>query len=186
MAHDYSMFEMAFDDDAAGLAAAIANGRDPNETHPIAGHSVLQMATSADAMLAMRALLEAGADPNLRFTWRSMMSDAVNINRVALHSARCADAVDILCAAGADIDAADGEGWTLLSIATRHAMFELVDHLLAVGASRALRGAVLSRHQSLEGLCASELDFWRSLPPESKILERIGMQEQMALRLAAG
>lgn len=184
-APDYSRFEMAFDNDAAGLAAAIAAGVDPEESHPQSGMTLLAMTRQSGRLDAMRVLLHAGADPNRRYTWRSMMSKAVREGEVALHFADPA-AVRLLHAAGADLDAANMQGWTALAYAVSHGELDLVSCLLTLGASRALAGPLANKHPTLEALCASELEFLRGLEavPNPKLVERIAAQERVQARLA--
>jgi ankyrin repeat protein len=183
--HDYTLFDLALSNDAAGLGAALAAGADPEESHPQSGMTLLAAAQQANAHEAMRVLLAAGADPNRRYTWRSRMSEAIRVDEVALHFADPA-AIRLLHDAGAELDAANTQGWTALAYAVSHGELETVECLLSLGASRALGGPVAQKHPTLEALCASELAFLRGLEavPNPKLAARIATQEQVQVRLA--
>ena len=172
--------------DATGVRALIAAGADTEVPAALSGNTALGLACEADAVDAVRELLAAGADPNARYTWRSRMSPARCVDRVALHVTGRVDVIHMLHAAGAELDAADATGWTALAHAVSHGDLALVDCLLSLGASRALAGPLAKKHGTLEALCASELVFLRGLEavPNPKLAARIAAQEQVQARLA--
>ena len=83
---------------------------------------------------AVRALLEAGADPDATY------GDGTTALHWAAHRDSHAMATDLL-AAGADVDAADDHGVTPLALASLNGSLSIVDTLLAAGAdANAARG----------------------------------------------
>ena len=146
------LFKFAFKNDVEGVESVLASGIGPDVKHPKAGHTPLQVACEAGADAAASVLLRAGANPNLRFTKVSLVSGAEYANRVALMYASSPSTIQILLQAGADIDAADKDGWTPLSIAAENGNLEAVKALLQNGARRELFGAVLKKYGSFGAL----------------------------------
>lgn len=167
-----SLFELAFRNDGSGIRAAVASGADPAATEPSGGHTPLQVASAASALDAASALIEAGACPNQRFAKQSVVSGRVRVGQVALMYARNKELVLLLARAGADLDAADGDGWTALAIAVENCDSDVVQTLLSLGASPELKGGVLAQYGSLSGLCKDKLHHLnqlRKLEKSSKI-----------------
>lgn len=157
------LFSLVFKDDVDGVRAELVQGADPNATHPLAGHTLLQVACEANAERSASVLLEAGADPNRRFTKKSLVSGAQYENRVALMYARSGGLIRKLVDAGANVDAADSEGWTALSLAVRDGDFEATKALMDCGASKELRGAVLEKFGNMCALSDERGDYLRFL-----------------------
>ncbi len=126
------LFEAAALNRADRVRELIAAGVDPNG--PAAdGMGALHLAAFFNAPDVVRLLLEAGADVN---------RVADNTTRVRpLHSAlagRSAQIVEMLVRGGADVDARQQAGWTALQAAAKNGLLDVVDLLLAAGASRHL------------------------------------------------
>jgi ankyrin repeat protein len=131
-----TLFELAFRNDAVGLESAITSGADPNSHHPESGHTPLKVACVAGSEAAVQKLIDCGADPNNRFTWRSRVDDRVLSGRTALMYANDVDIARRLIDAGADVNASDTLGWTPLAIAAESGNARLVEYLVAAGADR--------------------------------------------------
>jgi ankyrin repeat protein len=160
MSPDYnSFFNLVFRNDGLGVRQALLDGADPNFEHPIAGHTPLQIACEGNAEAAAIALLQGGANPNQRFTKSSLVTGAVYKDRVALMYAKSEPLIRILVGAGADVNLADSEGWTSLSLAAQGGFPEVFEILLSHGANKDLQGEVLEKYGSLSGLVDDRVEF---------------------------
>ncbi|HUQ39136.1 MAG TPA: ankyrin repeat domain-containing protein [Acidimicrobiales bacterium] len=126
---DMDQFEAAAIGNADRLAELL--DRDPAAKDRFApdGFTALQLAAFFGRVDATQVLLDHGADPS---------PVARNDMKVqALHSAtagRHHEVVELLLAAGADVNARQQGGWTPLMQAAHHGDMELVDMMLAYGA----------------------------------------------------
>jgi hypothetical protein len=125
--------------DVPTVSALLAQGADPNWTHPYVGHSPLYNACVTDTAPMVKALLEQGAEPNLRLNYRSPVDGRTETGVVALMYARSADVVRTLISGGADVAAADSDGVTSLIKAAHCGNEHVVRALLDAGASPDLR-----------------------------------------------
>jgi ankyrin repeat protein len=159
-----SLFEaMLWDCGAEAIPELVRKGADLSYCEPITGRTALYAATIADRVRAVEALLQHGADPNQRFTFRSPVDGRSEADRVALHYASSAGAAAALIRAGADVNAADVTGTTPLMCAAFHGQASVVRALLAAGA------APLARQQKRRGrkaqtareLAESKVEFFR-------------------------
>src|SRR5262245_53169821 len=101
------VFIAAAKDDRRELRRLVDLGIDPNTIDKADGRSLLCVATNCGSIAALQELLRRGADPNLRFGYRSRVSGQVESNVTALMYATSADAAKTLIDAGADVNAAD-------------------------------------------------------------------------------
>jgi ankyrin repeat protein len=114
--------------DAAEVASLLASGEAPNER--IAGTTPLAVAARDGRADLVKALLGAGADPNLTGTAPPFGGSPLMLAAALGH----ADAVGLLLAFGADADAADADGFTPLHLAASRAKSGVVKALLDAGA----------------------------------------------------
>jgi ankyrin repeat protein len=160
----HSLFEAAlWDSGAAAITELVRKGADLSYCDPNTGRTALFAATMSDRARIVEALLQNGADPNQRFTYRSPVDGRIEADRVALHYAHSADTAAALIRAGADVNATDATGTTPLMRAAFHGHTAIVRALLAAGASP------LARQQKRRGrkshtareLAESKVEFWR-------------------------
>ena len=109
-----ALFRAAGTGDVGRVRELLAAGADANSVDPLYGHTALYAACFADQEMTVRALLEGGADPNLRFTYLSPVDGRREGNVVALMYAHSVPVVAALLEAGADVNATDDEGSTPL------------------------------------------------------------------------
>jgi ankyrin repeat protein len=114
-------------------------GCDPNMAHPQYGNTPLSGACFTNRVEVVRRLLQRGADPNLRITYRSPVDGRVEKGVVALMFARSLEAVTVLLEGGADPNIQADEGVTPLMRAVLAAPPAAVDALLAAGANAQVR-----------------------------------------------
>ena len=91
--------------------------------------------TEFNRVQTVQALLQHGASPNQRITFRSPVVGRVEADRIALHYVSSAEAAAALISAGADVNAADVAGTTPLMCAAFHGHTAVVRALVAAGAS---------------------------------------------------
>ena len=141
-----SLFEaMLWDCGAEAVPELVAKGADLSYCHPSTGKTALYAATINDRVRAIQALLQHGADPNQRFTYRSPVDGRVEADRIALHYAASAEAAAVFIKAGAKVNAADANATTPLMCAAFHGHTAVVRSLLEAGAYP------LSRQQKRRG-----------------------------------
>jgi ankyrin repeat protein len=177
---DFKLFELAGSNEAGDLKESLRSGHNPNAIHTLFGNTLLKVACECDAIDSIRVLLEAGADPNLRFTFTSPISGAVLSDRVALMYAKSAQSVNLLHSHGAEINVADGEGWTPLAIAVDGVRIDAVAALLALGASRSLSGRISKDFTDVQELCDDRLKMLTAFGDPRKAAPMI--QDLKALR----
>lgn len=159
-----SLFEaMLWDCGAEAIPELVRKGADLSYCDPYTGRTALYAATMCDRVRAVEALLQHGADPNQRFTYRSPVDGRSEADRVAIHYASSAAAADVLIRAGADVSVVDAAGTTPLMCAAFHGHTPVVKVLLAAGASplarqRKRRGR--KAHTARE-LAESKIEFFR-------------------------
>ncbi len=145
-------------DDPAGIARAVREGvfvdcRDGQ------GMTALMLAVRAGAAGAVEALLQAGANPNLRTS-----SDETPL-LMAIHTGRAglaARSLTLILKAGADVKQPDNYGWTPLFFAAAGGHGEAVRTLLAAGAD--------ARRTLPDGRTVADLG--RSYPEVSEALQK--------------
>ena len=156
MNHD--IYQLAYSNDAAGIRAALAHGANPNEPHPRAGTLPLQLACQANALDALRELLECGANADAVFTFASRVSERVIEGRTALMSVQSCVAARMLLKAGADVNRVDSMGWSAVAHAAHGANVDVVELLLSEGADALVKlwydGKELSLLEFVEYRCA--------------------------------
>ena len=154
---------MLWDSGAEAVPELVRKGADLSYCDPNMGRTALYAATIANRPRAVEALLQHGANPNQRFTYRSPVDGRIEADRVALHYAHSVEVAAALIKAGADVNAADVAGTTPLMRAAFHGHIAVVRALLAAGASS------LARQQKRRGrkshtareLAESKVEFWR-------------------------
>jgi len=162
-----SLSRAVFDDDAAEVRRLVKSGMS-FDAHPRHGNTHLRTACQRDALRALQALLELGADPNERITYKSPVDKRVEERFTPLMYVASVAAAEILIEHGADVNATSATG---LSALMRHAHFgcaEIVEALLRHGADVTLRQHKRRRRKALSALEMAEasLSFWLSLPKE--------------------
>jgi ankyrin repeat protein len=135
-----SLFEaMLWDCGAEAVPELIRKGADLSYCDPYMGRTALYAATIANRPKAVKALLQHGANPNQRFTYRSPVDGRIEAERVALHYAHSLEVAESLIEAGADVNAEDVAGTTPLMCAAFHGHTSVAKALLAAGASPTVR-----------------------------------------------
>lgn len=164
--HDESLAHAVFAKSLASMRSSISNGANPNLTDA-SGTSMLARA-SADCPELIEVLIEAGADPNGRFTFRSRVDKTVRGGQVALMSAGSEDAVRVLVRHGADLNAQDVSGNTPLMWAVIWENEEVVRTLLALGADKLITRAARPKRQSFTALeiAKEQLDGYLAADPK--------------------
>jgi ankyrin repeat protein len=175
--NNQSLFALAYDNDAVQIKKELALGRDPNEVHPLSGHTPLQAACQEDALQAMAALLEAGAQPNLVLNMTSRVSGMTQSGRVALMYAYSADAVSLLSQHGAVLDHVDDNGWTALALAVDGGRFDVAKRLIELGASQSIGGRVAKEYGDLRSLCISRIAFFKKNGDPQRAAPMLGRLE---------
>lgn len=159
-----SLFEaMLWDCGAEAIPELVRKGADLSYCDPHLGRTALYAATITNRVRTVEALLQHGARPNQRFTYRSPVDGRVEADRVALHYASSPEVAAALIRAGADVSAADAVGTTPLMRAAFHGHTGVVRALLDAGASP------LARQQKRRGrkahtareLAESKIEFFR-------------------------
>jgi ankyrin repeat protein len=117
----------------------IRKGAKLDYTDPNNGRTFLYAAVRANRIRAVQSLLQNGADPSQRFTYRSPVDGGIEADRVALHYASSPEMVAVLLAAGTDVNAIDAIGTTPLMCAAFHGYLPVVEALLAAGANALAR-----------------------------------------------
>jgi len=131
-----SLFEaMLWDCGAEAVPELVRKGTDLSYCDPRTGRTALYAATITDHVRVIEALLQHGADPNQRFTYRSPVDGRVEADRIALHYAASVEVAAAFIRAGADVNARDALGTTPLMVAAFHGHTDVVRALLAAGAS---------------------------------------------------
>ena len=129
------LFKAAHDNDLEAINLAIGvEQQDVNAQHPRAGTIPLQLACQADAIDAVRLLLALGADASRVYTHVSRVDGRVFRDRFPLLYVQSAAVARVLLDAGADINAADGNGETVLASAVLRGNIDLCRFLLEQGA----------------------------------------------------
>lgn len=164
---DEVLFKAVFDKSPAAAKSAIAKGASPNLTDG-SGTSMLARA-AADCPKMIGVLIDCGADPNGRFTFRSRMTQTVRTGQVPLMSANSAEAVRILVERGANLDAQDASGNTALMWAARWGTEDVVKALLAAGADKTIRRRETPKRRALTAseIAREELDYYAAAAPKS-------------------
>jgi ankyrin repeat protein len=135
-----SLFEaVLWDSGAEAIPELVRKGANLDYADPNTGRTALYAATVANRVRAVTALLQHGANPDQRFTYRSPVDGRMEVNRVALHYASSADTASALIRAGADVNAADANGLSPLMCAAFHGHIPVVKALLSAGALSAAR-----------------------------------------------
>lgn len=133
-----SAFSYAAKNDGRSLQRAIEAGVSPNALHPKSGTLLLQIACQFDALDCVRALLDMGADPSMRFTRVSRVDGRVFKDHVPLMYAENVETTKLLIEAGAEIEARDEKQWTPLVYAVNAGDVDRVRYLLGCGANPAI------------------------------------------------
>lgn len=129
------LFDAAYKNEVEKIRVAIGEGADPNAQHPRSGTIPLQLACQANALDAIRVLLDLGAKPGLRFTRVSRVDGRVFANHVPLMYVESDQAAKLLVDAGADIDPRDELDWTPMARSAFAGNVDVVRYFLGVGAS---------------------------------------------------
>jgi ankyrin repeat protein len=164
------LFEAAlWDCGAEAIPDLVKAGADPNCEEASTGRTPLYVACMGDRVRVIEALLRHGADPSKRFNYRSPVDGRVEADAFAILYASSPQAVSALVNAGAEVDATDANGTTALMRAAFNGKVEVVQALLAAGASPFLRTHKRPRHKarSARELAESKVDFWRKHTDES-------------------
>ncbi len=163
-----NLFKAVFEDNAEDVRRLIEAGV-PVCANPDHGNTLLRSACQANALLAMRVLLEKGVDPNERLTYRSPVDGRLEENYTALMYASTAASVNLLVSFGADINAVSATGLSALMRFARFGADEAVEALLKHGADVTLRQNARAGKKALTALeiCREKLAFMEPLLKES-------------------
>jgi ankyrin repeat protein len=151
--------EAAARGDITKVDELIDAGCDPNRAHPRYGNTPLSRACFMNRVEVVKRLLQRGADPNLRMTYRSPVDGRVEEGAVALMFSRSLEAVTALLEAGADPNVHDEDGTTPLMRAVLATPPAAVKALLAAGADA---GAQNRAGDTAAELVRRRLDWLRS------------------------
>lgn len=182
------LFQAAARNDVAGVKELVAAGADPNFVSEKFGHTPLYNACISGAAASASALILAGANPNLRFTYRSPVDGRVEADIVALMHAGTAEVAKILIAAGADVNASDANGTTPLMRAASNGKLEIVEVLLQAGAlplARQMKRARKKSHTARE-LTESKIRFFTEIMDDlnrSTVEKRLTQYQEVQKRL---
>lgn len=171
--NERALFAAAYGNDVEALAREIRAGADPNAQHPPAGTVPLQLACEANALDAIRFLLENGANPSLSFSRQSRVDGRWFLNWTPLMFALSVEAADLMVHAGADLEAQDGQGWTALVHAIRGKDVPLVSFFLEHGASTAVQPRLSDRLMNLLEFLEDDVTFLTGLPASAVIEQRL-------------
>jgi ankyrin repeat protein len=169
---NYVLFDAAFSDDAGAIVRAVNSGADPNQLHPQGGNTPLQVASQCKSLAAVNALLRLGADPNLRFDWKSMVDGRIFHDRVALMYASTAAIARRLIEAGADVNAIDANGWSALARAVECVNLEVFNELLSAGADSTFVSNIGGKAVTLSELAAEKFAYLERIegqPPKPEV-----------------
>lgn len=157
--------------DGEAVAELVRKGAEIDYVHPHTGHTALYNACMCDRPRAIEILLQHGADPNRRLTYRSPVDGRVEADRITLHYVSSANAAAVLIKAGADVRAADVIGTTPLMCAAHHGHVEVVRVLLAAGASSLARQQKRRGHKACTAreLAESKVEFWREAGSDDRL-----------------
>jgi ankyrin repeat protein len=172
-ASENALFGAAYRNDVDALAREIRAGADPNVQHPRAGTLPLQLACEANALDAIRFLLENGANPSLSFSRQSRVDGRWFLNWTPLMFALSVAAADLMVQAGANLEAQDGQGWTALVHAIRGKDAALVNYFLEHGASTAVQPRLGDRTMNLLEFVEDDVTFLKGLPASAAIEQRL-------------
>ena len=174
------LFQAAASNDVAGVRSLVESGEDLNQISEY-GHTPLHNACITRSAGAVRALLDLGADPNKRYTYRSPIDGRVEASRTALMYTTSADVAETLLAHGAEPNTADAAGETPLTLAARRGHPEVVAVLLSAGADPAVRTQARGRRAgaSPRDLAQGKIAMWRDMPPSDAIAARIDAFEKV-------
>jgi ankyrin repeat protein len=163
------LFMAILHDSGAEISSAILHqGACVNYIDPSCGRTPLYTACVSNKTSAINILLEHGADPNQRFTYRSPVDHRVEADVTALHYASSPEAVISLIQAGAEVNAVSAIGTTPLMRAAFCGKIHVVKVLLKVGASPYVRQKKCRSREALTAreLAESKIEFWRTLLPQ--------------------
>jgi uncharacterized protein len=151
---DNELLVAVCNDDEQRMAQLLSSGANPNFINEPYGNSALYNSTFSNHLAGVCVLLRAGADPNLRLTYRSPVDGRVERNVVALMYARIPEIARELINAGADVNLVDNAGLTALIRAAQRGALEVVEVLLEAGAQASWR--------SIEGKSAADTALARA------------------------
>ena len=177
------LFVAAAKDDADGVRKLVEKkGADPNDIGYF-GQSPLHNACRCNALAAAKALLEYGANPNLRYNCDSI-SGGLETNRTVLMYAGSAQIVRLLLEHGADPNAADDAGYTPLMQAGKRRDLEAVELLLAAGASPTATARIgVNKFRTARGMAEAWLAIYEAQPQSEEVLAAIDKAKRVVDRL---
>ena len=164
--------------DVAELARLIDSGCDVNGVHPTTGATALYNACIGGRGDAVRLLLEHGADPNKKITYRSPIDGRIEGGLVALAVASTTEVAALLLDAGADPTARDDAGRTVLMRLVGAAPSKTFDLLIRAGADPAARA---KDGNSAADLVKKRLDWWQRFAPTKDPAHQKDLQQTLAL-----
>lgn len=129
MTIEANIYKAVFENDVELTRVCVLDaGIHPNMRSATSGHTPLQVACEANSLDAMEELLKLGADPNFRFTKKSVIDGHIigAEDGVALMHVNSVAAADILIRYGADADLMDKNGLTAKDWAARYKNADLV------------------------------------------------------------
>jgi uncharacterized protein len=152
--------------DTESLARLLDSGCHPDTPHPTTGATALYNAAFASHAEALRLLLARGADPNRRITYHSPVDGRTEKGVVALMRASSVLVASLLLESGADPQARDDDGRTVLMWLVGAASSDVFRLLIGAGADVTARA---SDGQSASDLVKRKLDWWRRFAAEKNL-----------------
>ena len=177
-----SLFEaMLWNCGAEAVPELVRKGADLSYCDPNTGRTALYAATIADRVKTIEALLQHGASPNQRFTYRSPVDGGIAADRIALHYVVSAEAAAAHIRAGADVNAVDAKGTTPLMCAAFHGHKDVVKTLLAAAASplacqQKRRGR---KAHTARTLVESKIEFFREATRQANDKNREAVERRL-------
>jgi ankyrin repeat protein len=134
------LFQAAAKNDVAAIHHLVGSGVNPNSVSHY-GSTPLHNACMSGSLDAVRALVALGADPNLKYTYKSPVDGRVEADRVAIMATPSAEIAQFLMDNGSNPNAIDGGGNSVLMLAAQRNRPELVRVLISAGARADMRNA---------------------------------------------
>jgi|GEM_PF-6098669 len=176
------LFRAAASEDGTKVIYKCAHSNlDLNMTDSVSGITPLYRAVVLDRRRNVAMLLDQGADPNFRFTFSSRVDHRhIEPDRTALFYAKSADIAEMLVDAGANPNAADADGVTVLANAIVRGRVDVVRYLLTrrVDVSSLARSKKGGPQQSALDIARQQRELWLSMKDE---IDQVALAQKLAI-----